>query len=689
MGKLGGVYSRELLEQFPAGIVILDSENRIEYVNQEMMDILEENSENLIGKRFEKLFRKNIKDFEYKKSEGAKILRGHLQEVDGGYLGCFVNVSDLDRYKDLFDRVPAGVYRIDEDNRISLVNDGFVRIFGYSSIDDVIGRNVGELYLSKGDMDKFIKELKARETVTDRILDMKKKNGEKIIISASSSIVREGGRIEREGTILDVTDKMEYFRALEEMPTGYYKVENKLSGRQEIIKCNEAFAELFGYSKKGIIGMDISELYANPEEMKKFLQELEEAEERNHPLKDYVLKVKKKDGTEFYIEIDCHILRDARGREIGRHGTVRDITDRIQLQQTIEKMDQFVHQYITPLISIETFTEALVELLEPIIGLTCERAKRLDPCERLADEFVEMLKTTMPIFRRIDVPENILTDIESHVEDIEKRKEQFSNEIPLMDLWTREHVFQIISKFQYIPDILKGKLPEDVANRMRKVEEKGLFILKIYAMKQQDNIFTTARITHNIIESLRFYLLKGKEQGFDIKEENIYPIIRRSIELLYSPAQHKGLEFRYKGEKDVRARIAREHFERLMSNLLMNAVKYSYTREDGFIDILVEEKDKNVKIEISNYGVPIRKDEIDKVFEYGYRGVFSRDWNRMGSGIGLADAKIVINKLGGKIDIDSIPSQPGHFGDYTIPYITIVTVYVPKEVKKNEKSSMG
>jgi PAS domain S-box-containing protein len=689
MGKLGDVYSRELLEQFPVGIVILDSEKRIEYVNQEMMNVMEESAENLIGKRFERLFKDNTEDFEYKRSEGAKILRGRLQEIDGEYLGCFVNVSDLDRYKDLFDKIPVGVYRVDEENKILLANDGLAKILGYRSAEDIIGRNVEEFHLSEDDMNSFIRELEARKSIVDYILDMKKKTGERIIISASSSIVKEGGGIEREGTILDVTDKMEYLRALEEMPTGYYKVENKPSGRQEIIECNEAFAELFGYPKEDLIGMDISELYANPEEMKKFLQELKEAEEHSHPLKEYVLKAKRKDGTEFYIEIDCHIMKDARGKEIARHGTARDITDRIQLQQTVEKMDQFVHQYITPLISIETSAEALVELLELITGLTCKRAKRLNPCERLVDEFTEMVKTTMPIFRKADVPEDILLDIESYIEDIERRKEQFGNDISLMDLWTREHTSQIIAKLQCISDVLKGRLPEDIANRIKKVEDKGLFVLRIYALKQLDFILSTAKITHSAIESLRFYLLRGKEQEFEIEEEDIYPMIRRSMELLYSSARRKGLEFRYEGGKDVRALIARGHFERIISNILTNAVKYSYNREDGFINIIVEEEDDNVRIDISNYGVPIRRDEIGRVFEYGYRGVFSKDWNRMGSGIGLADAKIAVEKLGGRIEIESVPSRLEYSGEYSIPYITTVRIHLPREAKKNEKSSVG
>lgn len=75
----------------------------------------------------------------------------------------FLDVSDLDRYKDLFDGVPAGVYKVDANNNIIMANEGFAKIFGYDSVDEVIGRNVREFYQSEEDMEEFVQALKKRE----------------------------------------------------------------------------------------------------------------------------------------------------------------------------------------------------------------------------------------------------------------------------------------------------------------------------------------------------------------------------------------------------------------------------------------------------------------------------------------------------------------------------------------------
>ncbi|MGD2250199.1 MAG: PAS domain S-box protein [Candidatus Methanofastidiosia archaeon] len=678
------LYSREFIEQLPGGIIILDSKKRIEFLNKEITRILGKSSKKTIGKDFKDVFKEISRNtFEYEKYHGKKVtLRGKLQKMEDTYFGCFMNVSDLDRYKDLFDGVPAGVYRVNKNNNIIMANDEFAKIFGYNSAKEVFGRNVSEFYQSENDMKKFIEILNEEGSIMDYELDMKKKDGQKIIISASSSLIEDENedQIEREGTILDVTKKTEYLRALEEMPTGYYEVQHKSSGKHEIIKCNAAFAELFGYSLEEMIGMDISDLYANKEEKEKFMKILREKSKKNQDLKDYELKARKEDGAEFYIEIDCHLIKNTRNREIGRRGTVRDITHKVQLTKTLDDMDKFVHQYVTPLINIEISTEALINLLELITNITYKRAKLINPSKRMGDEFADMLEGTMPLLKNINIPYKTYTDIESHLYDIKERKEIFKeDDVSLMDLWTREHIFYILNKLRSISENPRLNIPENIHNRLKKVEEKGRYILQLYALQQQQRIFSTTKLTHNVIESMRSYLVMKKEREYDFKEENIYKIINDNIELLYPYAQQKGLIFKYKGEKNVKTLIAGEHFDRVISNLLMNAIKYSYTREGGYIEINVEDDGKEVKIKISNYGVPIRSDELGKVFEYGYRGVFSQDWNRMGSGIGLADAQRVIEKHGGKIEIESNPSRSGFSGNYEIPYITTVKVYIPKK----------
>jgi len=144
-------------------------------------------------------------------------------------------------------------------------------------------------------------------------------------------------------------------------------------------------------------------------------------------------------------------------------------------------------------------------------------------------------------------------------------------------------------------------------------------------------------------------------------------------------ARKKGLIIIPPRQSYVLMDISETYIDRMISNLILNAVKYSYERTDGFIRINIDDRRTDVEIRIENYGVPIMADELEKVFEFGYRGVKSYDWNRTGSGIGLADARHTVEIHGGDISIESKPASNYKSGEeYNVPYLTTVTVTLPK-----------
>jgi two-component system sensor histidine kinase KdpD len=128
--------------------------------------------------------------------------------------------------------------------------------------------------------------------------------------------------------------------------------------------------------------------------------------------------------------------------------------------------------------------------------------------------------------------------------------------------------------------------------------------------------------------------------------------------------------------------IAPELFERAISNIIQNAVKYSFERE-GYIEVEVRNLGRKVGIEVADYGVGILPNEIKsgRIFEYGTRGKFSYDRNRTGSGIGLAEANRIIMAHGGEIKIRSI-RQDKSSGRVTknTPHKTIVSIILPHKM---------
>lgn len=98
-----------------------------------------------------------------------------------------------------------------------------------------------------------------------------------------------------------------------------------------------------------------------------------------------------------------------------------------------------------------------------------------------------------------------------------------------------------------------------------------------------------------------------------------------------------------------------------LHNLIANAIQYS---PDGSrIGIGVRDADGIVEIAVTDQGVGIPEDELDRVFERFFRSDPARSRNTGGSGLGLAIVKHVVQNHGGDI---RVWSQPGRGSTFTI-----------------------
>ena len=77
-------------------------------------------------------------------------------------------------------------------------------------------------------------------------------------------------------------------------------------------------------------------------------------------------------------------------------------------------------------------------------------------------------------------------------------------------------------------------------------------------------------------------------------------------------------------------------FRAALSNLLDNAIKYSYERR--YIAVgLTEESRGQILLSVENYGIRIPPEDLDRIFEPYYRSkVSDAKGERRGTGIGLA-----------------------------------------------------
>jgi signal transduction histidine kinase len=94
---------------------------------------------------------------------------------------------------------------------------------------------------------------------------------------------------------------------------------------------------------------------------------------------------------------------------------------------------------------------------------------------------------------------------------------------------------------------------------------------------------------------------------------------------------------------------------RVITNLLDNAVKY--THRGGPVTVTLLARDEDVLIQVSDQGVGIEEEHLPYIFDAFYRV----RKEKQGSGLGLAIAKTIVEAHGGKIWVESVYGQGSTF----------------------------
>ncbi len=128
-------------------------------------------------------------------------------------------------------------------------------------------------------------------------------------------------------------------------------------------------------------------------------------------------------------------------------------------------------------------------------------------------------------------------------------------------------------------------------------------------------------------------------------------VLRRVIEATQERCRTKGLAF----DVDLGARVwgiraAASDLERVFSNLLDNAVKYTASggvhvstgRHGGWVDVVVKDT-----------GIGIASDDLEHVFDGFFRAASAKATGEVGTGLGLSIVRKIVEKLGGRVLVES------------------------------------
>lgn len=116
----------------------------------------------------------------------------------------------------------------------------------------------------------------------------------------------------------------------------------------------------------------------------------------------------------------------------------------------------------------------------------------------------------------------------------------------------------------------------------------------------------------------------------------------------------------------VKAKVNGEMIKEAMMNLLTNAIKYN--RDGGEIEFKIAKEDGFALVQISDNGIGIEEELLDRIFERFYVVDHSRSKKISSTGLGLSIVKHIVEAHGGRIEVTSEIGKGSTF-----------TIYLPIE----------
>ena len=170
--------------------------------------------------------------------------------------------------------------------------------------------------------------------------------------------------------------------------------------------------------------------------------------------------------------------------------------------------------------------------------------------------------------------------------------------------------------------------------------------------KNLKSILDSTKELNNFITSiLDLTKIESKKLELDISSKDINMLIQQIVEKLKFEASDKNITFDLDMSPLYPVRVDVKLFQRVISNLVENAIKYS--GHGSVVKIKTWDDEKWVNIEVIDNGVGIEEDDLEHVFDKFYRVKNDASHTIKGSGLGLYLVKYFIELLGGSIEVES------------------------------------
>ncbi len=424
-----------------------------------------------------------------------------------------------------------------------------------------------------------------------------------------------------------------------------------LEGRVTYV--SPAVKRILGYKPDELIGKPLQSYLAELNVPKEDLLIFNEA--KGLTIEGLQLEILKKDGTRTFVEINTSpSLKD--GKVTGTQGIIRDITERKQMEEALRESEEkfrVLAENTQDIICLHHPDSRYIYVspsCKKVLGYEPAELVGKNPCELVHPEDIETLRKgsgrvltgeNIPVTYRIrkksgehiwfESTNQIIKDEKGNItrlvsvsRDITERMKAEEERLKVMGEVARAIAHDSRNPLQairYAAGFLREEMPVEKRGEMLKLIDR--------------NVVAADRIMENLME---FASLPPPK----LRAEDINQVLRETLSKTVLP---RGVKLTTHYGDLPPARVDREQLSRVFDNLILNAVQAM--PEGGKLHISTGQVGDLIEVKVKDTGLGIPEKELKKLFHPFYTT------KAQGTGLGLANAKRVMETHGGTITVES------------------------------------
>lgn len=577
----------------------------------------------------------------------------------------------------------------DINDKILFVNDAFLKTYGYTDPDELIGQNISIVRSSENDQEIIENILGSTiENGWQGEIINQRKDGSIFPISLSTTVVQneKGETLGMVGVAIDITERKQFEQALQakeaHLSTLIQTIPDLIWVKDTngvYLTCNKMFENFFGAKASEIIGKTDYD-FVDKELADSFRNHDRNAIAVGGPSSNEEWVTFANDGHRALLETIKTPMIDQNGTIIGVLGIGRDITGRKIAEEKLRESEEKYRNLIetmpdgvyrtTPEGKFVEVNAAMVKILgydskEDLMAIDIKSDLYFKPEDR-ESLILELDSENLDVYPlkkkdgtavwiedhgwyvrdekgKIIFHEGVSRDItDRRMAEVQLKK--YSEELKELNA-TKDKYFSIIAHDLKNPFNSIMGLSDIIKNEAK--------YLDIATIEQYASIInSTSKNTFKLLENLLDW---ARVQQSQMPFQPISLILRKVasdvIELLVEKANSKMIAIINYIPDNMIIVADKNMLETIIRNLVSNALKF--TPVNGKVEIRATLHVNRYEISVKDTGVGIKKEDIGKIFEIGSGFSTRGTENEKGTGLGLLLCKEFVEKHHGEIWVES------------------------------------